>query len=37
MLDEGGRNAMAVRVLLEDYEKSEVRFPGYYDGKVFLL
>jgi cytochrome c len=37
MLDEGGRNAMAGPVYYrEDYEKSEVRFPGYYDGKVFI-
>ena len=38
MLDEGGRNAMAGPVYYrEDYEKSEVRFPGYYDGKVFIF
>ena len=37
MLGTGGRNAMAGPVYYrEDYEKSEVRFPGYYDGKVFF-
>lgn len=37
MLDEGGRNAMAGPVYYrDDYEKSEVRFPGYYNGKVFI-
>ena len=38
MLEEGGRNAMAGPVYYrEDYEKSEVRFPGYYNGKVFIF
>jgi cytochrome c len=37
MLGTGGRNAMAGPVYYrEDYEKSDVRFPGYYDGKVFF-
>lgn len=34
MLGTGGRNAMAGPVYYrEDYEDSEVRFPGYYNGK----
>ncbi|WP_296704117.1 PQQ-dependent sugar dehydrogenase, partial [Algoriphagus sp.] len=34
MLGTGGRNAMAGPVYYrEDYEESEVRFPGYYNGK----
>lgn len=38
MLGEGGRNAMAGPVYYrEDYASSEVRFPGYYDGKVFIF
>lgn len=37
MLGTGGRNAMAGPVYYrDDYEKSEVRFPGYFDGKVFF-
>lgn len=37
MLGTGGRNAMAGPVYYrEDYEKSEVRFPGYFNGKVFF-
>ncbi|MFC3881777.1 PQQ-dependent sugar dehydrogenase [Algoriphagus namhaensis] len=37
MLGEGGRNAMAGPVYYrDDYADSEVRFPGYYDGKVFV-
>jgi len=37
MLGEGGRNAMAGPVYYrEDYEDSEVRFPGYFDEKVFI-
>jgi cytochrome c len=37
MLGTGGRNAMAGPVYYRaDYEKSEVRFPGYYDGKAFF-
>lgn len=37
MLGTGGRNAMAGPVYYrEDYEKSAVRFPGYFDGKVFF-
>ncbi|TDQ18480.1 cytochrome c [Algoriphagus boseongensis] len=38
MLGTGGRNAMAGPVYYrEDYEKSDVRFPGYFDGKVFFF
>lgn len=34
MLGTGGRNAMAGPVYYrDDYEASEVRFPGYFDGK----
>ncbi|MBN3583193.1 PQQ-dependent sugar dehydrogenase [Algoriphagus aestuarii] len=34
MLGTGGRNAMAGPVYYrEDYEDSEIRFPGYYNGK----
>ena len=34
MLGTGGRNAMAGPVYYrEDYEASDVRFPGYFDGK----
>lgn len=37
MLGTGGRNAMAGPVYYRsDYEKSDVRFPGYFDGKVFF-
>ena len=37
MLGTGGRNAMAGPVYYRsDYGASEVRFPGYYDGKVFF-
>ncbi len=37
MVETGGRNAMAGPVYYrEDYEESEVRFPGYYNGKVFI-
>ncbi len=37
MLGTGGRNAMAGPVYYrEDYNKSEVRFPGYFDGKAFF-
>jgi len=37
LLGEGGRNAMAGPVYYrEDYEKSDSRFPGYYDEKVFI-
>lgn len=37
MLGEGGRNAMAGQVYYrEDYEDSKVRFPGYYEGKLFI-
>jgi cytochrome c len=37
MLETGGRNAMAGPVYYrEDYEKSDVRFPGFFDGKVFF-
>ncbi|MHA7128181.1 PQQ-dependent sugar dehydrogenase [Algoriphagus namhaensis] len=38
MLGEGGRNAMAGPVYYrEDYQSSETRFPGYYDGKLFIF
>ncbi|MEB2785061.1 PKD domain-containing protein [Algoriphagus persicinus] len=37
MLGQGGRNAMAGQVYYrEDYEESEVRFPGYYNKKLFI-
>jgi cytochrome c len=37
MLGQGGRNAMAGQVYYrEDYEDSEVRFPGYYNEKLFI-
>jgi cytochrome c len=37
MLGTGGRNAMAGPVFYRsDYEKSDVRFPGYFDGMVFF-
>ncbi|MEP0714347.1 MAG: PKD domain-containing protein, partial [Algoriphagus sp.] len=37
MLGQGGRNAMAGQVYYrEDYEASDVRFPGYYDEKLFI-
>lgn len=37
MLGTGGRNAMAGPVYYRsDFEKSEVRFPGYFDGKAFF-
>ncbi|PZX55731.1 PQQ-dependent sugar dehydrogenase [Algoriphagus chordae] len=37
MLGQGGRNAMAGQVYYrEDYEASEVRFPGYYNEKLFI-
>ncbi|MEB2777605.1 PQQ-dependent sugar dehydrogenase [Algoriphagus sp. D3-2-R+10] len=37
MLGQGGRNAMAGQVYYrEDYEESEVRFPGYYNEKLFI-
>ena len=37
MLGTGGRNAMAGPVFYrDDYEDSEVRFPGYYNGKVLF-
>ncbi|WP_439489936.1 PQQ-dependent sugar dehydrogenase [Algoriphagus sp.] len=37
MLGQGGRNAMAGEVYYrEDYEDSDVRFPGYYSGKLFI-
>ncbi|WP_192349063.1 PQQ-dependent sugar dehydrogenase [Algoriphagus sp. Y33] len=37
MLGQGGRNAMAGQVYYrEDYEKSDVRFPGYYNEKLFI-
>ncbi|TFV94271.1 PKD domain-containing protein [Algoriphagus kandeliae] len=38
MLETGGRNAMAGPVYYrEDYDKSDVRFPGYYNGKLFIF
>ncbi|WP_144605324.1 PQQ-dependent sugar dehydrogenase [Algoriphagus algorifonticola] len=38
MLETGGRNAMAGPVYYrEDFDKSEVRFPGYYNGKLFIF
>lgn len=37
MLGQGGRNAMAGQVYYrEDYDASEVRFPGYYNEKLFI-
>ncbi|WP_332910310.1 PKD domain-containing protein [Algoriphagus boritolerans] len=37
MLGTGGRNAMAGPVYYrEDYDASEVRFPGYFDGKAIF-
>jgi len=37
MLGQGGRNAMAGQVYYrEDHEDSEVRFPGYYNEKLFI-
>jgi cytochrome c len=37
MLGTGGRNAMAGPVYYRaDYEPSEVRFPGYFDGKAIF-
>ncbi|REG81362.1 PQQ-dependent sugar dehydrogenase [Algoriphagus antarcticus] len=37
MIGQGGRNAMAGQVYYrEDYENSEVRFPGYYNEKLFI-
>ncbi|SFT86390.1 cytochrome c [Algoriphagus locisalis] len=37
MVGQGGRNAMAGQVYYrEDYEASEVRFPGYYNEKLFI-
>ncbi|SDC66410.1 cytochrome c [Algoriphagus faecimaris] len=37
MLETGGRNAMAGPVYhREDFEQSSVRFPGYYNDKLFI-
>lgn len=37
MLGSGGRNAMAGPVYYrEDFDKTEVRFPGYYNEKLFI-
>ncbi len=37
MLGTGGRNAMAGPVYYrDDYEKSDVRFPGYFNGQVLF-
>ena len=34
---DGGRNAMAGPVFyVDDYPENEGRFPGYYDGKLFI-
>lgn len=38
MLEEGGRNAMAGPVFYrEDYRDSEVRFPGFFNEKLFIF
>lgn len=38
MVGEGGRNAMAGPVYYrEDYADTEVRFPGYFDEKLFIF
>ncbi len=37
LLETGGRNAMGGPVYYRgDYEASDVRFPGYYNGKLFI-